>query len=315
MARLGLLFLGFLLTYGCSTAEGPLRVSVHPWIGYETLFLARDVGSLPEDAYLHEASSLSDSVAALRDGKVDAAALTLDEVLLARNDGIPLTVMLVFNASSGADALLARPGIAGLKALAGRRVGIEPSALGSLVLSRALESVGLVMDEVELRDVPPERQLAAWRDREIDALVCYEPTIGQLEALGARRLFDSREMPGTILDVLAVRADRRDHPAIRGLIAAHFRALEHLRSSREDALYRISERQGVSYRAVIQSLAGITLPDVQRNRHYLADNGSAYAAARTLNRLMLARGLLSIEDDLIDLFDDRYLPKPDSGSW
>ncbi|MDR9441043.1 MAG: ABC transporter substrate-binding protein, partial [Halomonas sp.] len=164
-------------------------------------------------------------------GELDGAALTLDEVLKARAEGLPLAVILVFDDSVGADMVLARPQIATLADLSGARIAVERSAVGSLVLHKLLEAAGLTADQLEVVDLPPDRQLAVWRQGDIDAVVTYEPTASQLMREGARRLYDSSQFPDMILDVLAVRHDRLRWrtDALEALVLAHFRGLAHLR--------------------------------------------------------------------------------------
>ena len=297
---------------GCSRNE-PLRVAVPPWIGYETLFLARDFGWLSHDVVLLESGSPDGAEEALTSGQVDAAALTLEEVLLARSNGLDLSAVLVFNVSAGGDALLARPQIGSLKALRGTRVGLAPSALASLLLSRALASAGLGLDDVQQVPLPINEQLAAWRAGRIDALVVYAPFSEGFVAEGAVRLFDSSEMPDAIFDVLAVRRHALKRQQLETLIEAHFRGLEHLRTSREDALYRIAARRSVPVAAVRASLAGVSLPDLARNRMVLLPGSIAEHAARSINRLMVSLEMLPQSDTLDRLFDPRivsYLREP-----
>lgn len=294
------------LAAGCDH-DARLHVGVHPWIGYETLFLARDFGWLPPEVVLHEGATLGDSVAAIESGTVDAAALTLEEMLLARSRGAELTAVLVFDVSAGADVLLARPAYPDIAALRGRRVGIEDSALGPLVLSRALTEAGMSMDDVTLLDLPPDRQVDAWRRGGVDAVVTYGPAAAKLQALGARQVFDSSHMPGAIFDVLAVRRQRLDHPALPGLLAAHFRGLQHLHHSREDAAYRIAARRDQPAAAVGDALAGIHVPDLAQNRRLLAPGGQVLGAALEINTLMVELGLLPAPDDLRRLRDERLV--------
>ncbi len=68
---------------GCARGT-PVTVGIHPWPGYEPLLLARDFGWLGEAVVLHEGSNAGDSIAGLKDGKLNAACLTLDEVLSVR---------------------------------------------------------------------------------------------------------------------------------------------------------------------------------------------------------------------------------------
>ena len=107
----------------------PISVASHVWVGYEPMFLARDKGWLnSQKVLLHETSSAIESLRALKEGKVQGAALTLDEMLCARADGVPLAMVLIFDISAGADMLVARPGIKTLADLKGQRIGYESSS-------------------------------------------------------------------------------------------------------------------------------------------------------------------------------------------
>jgi NitT/TauT family transport system substrate-binding protein len=305
------------LLLGASAAcapDRPLRLAIHPWIGYETLYLAREFEWLRSSVTLYQANNLGDSVAALRAGAVDAAALTLDEVLLAREQGVPLVVVMVFNVSAGADALLARPPIAAVSELRGRRVAVENSALGPIVLAQALATAGMSIDDVVRIDLPPDRQPSAWRGGDIDAAVSYGPALRHLEALGALRLFDSREMPEGIIDVLAVRRNRLHHPGVLAAVEAHFRALDHLRHSREDAIYRIAARQGIAVADVERDLAGIALPEARRNLAMLQPGATAERAAQLVRDAMVEHDLLPPPADLGGLFVDDILRRS-TGLW
>lgn len=291
--------------------ERPLTVGIHPWIGYETLYLAHEFGWLPEGIRLREGKTASDSVAALKSGLVDAACLTLDETLRARGFGLPLAVALVFDVSVGADKVLARPELQRLADLAGRRLGFERNAVGALVLDRLLAEAGLSADALSLVDLPMDQQLAAWQAGRLDALITYEPTASLVRREGAHPLFDSRQMPESIFDVLAVRLDRTwmRGAALAALLANHFRALHHLRTHQGDALYRIAAHQGLTPEEARLVLSGVALPSLEANRSYLsaADTRIAHAA-RVLSALMVRNGLLDQEDALQDLIMPDWLP-------
>lgn len=297
---------------GCSQVQ-PLSVAIHPWVGYESLELAQQFKWLPQGVELVHMEELSSSGAALQTGKVDAACLTLDEVLRLRAEGTPVTVGLVFDVSSGADALLVRPGIDRLADLAGKRVGLEPGPLGALMLGGVLKAAGLTRSSIRLVDMPPEYQLAAWRRHEVDAMVCYEPTATLLQREGARRLFDSRQMPDTILDVLAVRMDRiaGREAHLRALVSAHFRGLKHLQGNRQDAVYRMAQRQGMTPQEVGQALAGVFFPTLEANRQYLAPAGRLKASASKVSTLLLRDGLLKKADALDNINNASWLPRDD----
>lgn len=295
---------------GCWTPS-PLSLGIHHWIGYETFYLAADFGWLPNRVELVAGAHASDSLKALDSGAAQAACLTLDEVLLARSRGLPLTVGLILNVSTGADVVLGRPDLERLGQLAGRRLGYEQSALGALILERLLIAADLPPDALTLVDLPPDRQLAAWQAGTVDAVITYEPTASRLMAEGAHRLFDSRQMPDTIFDVLAARRDVaiRQRGLLRALTAAHFRALNHLRINRQDAIHRIATRQRIDIAAVNLALAGVSLPALTANHRYLsATDDRVHHAARQLNELMHRRGLIPTADPLDGLLTPAWLP-------
>lgn len=297
---------------GCPRAARPLTIASHIWPGYEFMFLARREGWLPQEGVsLLETSSATSSIQALREGKADGAALTLDEVLRVRGDGIPLTVVLVFDVSSGADAVLARPGINKPEDLAGKRIGYEKTALGALMFHKLLEAAHLPAQAVIQVPLAVDHHLQSWNEERLDAVVTYEPWLTKLEAVGAHRIFDSFGVPGVILDVLAVRTNAiHEHAqALTQLVQGHFRGLHHLKTNRQDAVYRIAPRLGISAQRVLDAFRGLELPDIQTNRGYLGgSNPKIITAARTLNDFMPKAGLLRKEDGLADICSDRFLP-------
>ena len=297
----------------CSLPE-PLTIGVLPWPGYEPLYLAEHFGWLPPDVRLAKAGSATESLDALRSEAIDGAALTLDEVLLARAEGLPLSVVLVLNESLGADVVLAREGIAAPADLRGRRIAVERSAVGGVVLIKLLAAGGLKAADVTVVDLPHDRQVEAWKRGEVDAVITYAPTDARIQRMGGHVIFDSRQFPGTIFDVLALRRDRLRwrSGAVEGLIGAHLAGLEHLRVSREDAVRRIAGWRNLQVEEIERGFGGLALPDLARNRHILSAGGTLHGAAKTLCDILVQHGQLSEPDDLDDLVLTRFLPEPEA---
>lgn len=294
------------LLAGCGPAR-KLRIASHVWPGYELMFLARSLGWLDERrASLLETASATASMQAIADGRADGAALTLDEVLRVRADGVPLSVVLVFDISAGADVLLARPGIESLAGLKGRRIGFEQGAVGTLMLDHALREAGLAAGEVVQVPLPFDRHEAAWREGALDALITFEPVAGRLVGAGARALFDSSSLPDTIVDVLAIRTNLLDAggEAARHLVSAHLRGLVHLAEHPQDAAYRMALRLQLPPDRVLKAFRGLVLPDRDNNRRLLA--GPAPALLASARRIA---GLFSPGDSLAGLLRPEFLPE------
>ncbi len=297
---------------GCFHTENPITIASHVWPGYEFMFLARREGWLPQKGLtLLETGSATDSITALKSGKADGAALTLDEVLRVRGDGIPLTVVLVFDVSAGADAVLARPGINKPADLAGKRIGFEHSALGELMLYKLLEAGGLAAESVTKVPLTPDHHAQAWKEERLDAVITYEPELTKIEAAGAHRIFDSFSVPGIILDVLAVKTSVLNNrsKALEQLALGHFKGLHHLKANRQDTVHRIAPRLGIPAQNVLDAFRGLELPDTRTNLAYLGGSDPRIiTAARTLTGLMLKAGLLKQDSGLANICSDKYIP-------
>lgn len=302
---------------GCHfDAHPPLRVAAHPWPGYELLYLARHLGHLRADqAVLIETASATATQRLLSSDAVDMAALTLDEVLSVRERGVALTVVAVLDYSLGADVMLARPAVRGLSDLKGRVIGAEKTAVGALMLEAALKAAQLASDAVRVLHLTIDEQEAAYRRGAVDALITYEPVRSRLREAGALELFSSAQIPGRIVDVLAVRsellAERR--AAVGAVLAAHFEALQAWKDSPAAHAAPLAERLGLPPGAVAEAFEGLELPDRDANRQLLSPGGGADTApplasnAAELATLMLRTGLLSRPPQLEGLVSARAL--------
>ena len=300
------------LLSNCLPSIEPLTIASHVWAGYELMFLARREGwLLPEAVSLIETFSATDSMQALLNGSVHGAALTLDEVLRMRAQGVPLTCVLVFDVSAGADMVLSRE-LYSLEELTGKRIGFEPSALGALMLHKLLQAAQLEKSAIMPIAVNYDQHLSAWQQKKVDVIISFEPVASQLLAQGAYKLFDSRKIPDTIFDVLAIRSDILSiHTAhIQTLVAAHFRARQYFYRNPQDAAYKMAMRMKLSASEVLNSFRGLNLPNEQANAKYLAEQqGSLLVSANILTSLMTESGIIKQPDSLKDLVNVNFLPQ------
>jgi NitT/TauT family transport system substrate-binding protein len=302
------------LVLASACSEPPLltRVGGILWIGYEPLFLARDLGLYDSDALrLVEMPSNTANLMALATGDLEAATLTLDECLLAREGGLDVRAILVFDYSAGADVIMSRPGIERLEDIRGKRIGVEETAAGALMLAKLLEAAGFAPNDVVKVRLTADNHIKAYSAGEVDVLVSWEPYASQLQAKGAHRLFDSSRFPGLIVDVLVARADalERAPDSFRQLVSGHFKALDHLHRSPDDALRRMTPRQGLSPAALRTILKGVHFVDIQANREWLGGAAPGLVpAADRVARIMVSNGLLKQVPTLEGLADPRFLP-------
>ncbi|WP_322520303.1 ABC transporter substrate-binding protein [Guyparkeria halophila] len=298
---------------GCEGREPLLRVSGITWVGYEPLFLARELDLLPPDRIrLIESPSNTNSLMQLASGEVEVATLTLDEFILARAGGIPVRIALVFDTSQGADVVMARPGIDRLEDLAGRRIGVEETAAGALMLRKSLEATGLTPEDVIRVPVIGSGQLSAYQEGAIDAVISYEPFASRLAALGATRLHDSSAFPGLIVDVLAVSDHAVNHQprALTDLLTAYFESLAVIQSSPGRAHRLMAPRLGLTVEGTALAYEGIALLSLADNHAWLKPPATPLReAAITVAEIMQSNALIEQVPDLSNLATAGFLPE------
>jgi NitT/TauT family transport system substrate-binding protein len=289
-----------------------MRVATNSWVGYAPLFLARELGYFDAaQVRLLELASNSGSLVALASGEAEVAALTLDELLLAREGRIDLQVLMVFDESAGADVVMARPDIPSLKHLRGHRIGVEDTATGALMLSCTLGQAGLHPDDVTKVPLAGSMLVSGYEHNDVDAVVCFEPYATQLSKLGARRLIDSSQFPGVIVDVLASKQSALTGAprSLEQLLAGYFQAFSVLQNSPTQAAELMAPALGIRAQEVTRALRGVRMKSLTDNRTLLVGpSPELVSMAQSVSALMLSSGLLKARANLDKLVDSRFLP-------
>lgn len=297
----------------CQQPMAPLKVSSHVWVGYELLFLARELGYFDEPQIrLIEVPTNTASMMALSNREVGMAAMTLDEFLLAREGGVDVKAVLVFDESAGADAVLARPEIRHLSDLRGKRIGVESTAVGALMLTKLLESANLRLADVQKVEVLLDRHVEAFRRQDVDAIITFEPLAQQIRAVGGQTLLDSSQFPGLIVDVLVAYGDvlSENPQACRALLAGYFKAAAFMRDKPADASRLMAPRLRLPAAEVASAFGGIRIPDVVHNQRWLGGHSpQLISAARSVGDILLQAKLLRSPPTLSALCDAGYLPE------
>lgn len=307
--RTFLAFTSATLLSACAPPRAPLRVGTIVFPGYEVLFLARAMGWLkPELVRLIELQNSSDSVRALAAGKIEAAQLTMDEMMAARAGGVDLRAVLVLDTSDGADQVLARPGIS-MSSLAGRKIAAEDNSVGALMMASLLEAAGLRVNQVVKVPITQSRTVEYYQKGLADVVVTAEPWVSQIKALGGQTIFDSSAVPDRILDVIAVRADALDThaDALQHLVAMQFAALDLFHKHPEQASPHMASRLQIAPEEVPATFAGLKLPDRSQNQAMLQKGGSLAKSLPALQSILLNARLLREPVNTDALLDDRFV--------
>jgi NitT/TauT family transport system substrate-binding protein len=288
-----------------------LRVGIPKWIGFTPFQLAEELQYYQDTSIrLLEYPSGPDLIQAFRNGEVEVMGTTMGTSMLLSEADPTLKVILVTDSSHGADVILSKPSIASLKDLAGQRIGLEASEVAAFMLNRALEQVGLSVNDVQLVLLSLSEQETAFEQGKVDALVTYDPTRSHLLALGAKQLFDSSQIPGEIVDVIIARDTvlSRQQRSVQSLVNGWFKAHRYFQQRPKAAASRIAPLQNLSSEEYLNSLKGLEFPNLAKNQQLLGNpNSTLIKGAKQLSEIMQRQNLLKTSVDPASLIDDRFV--------
>jgi len=291
---------------GCMREPGTaLRIGTNVWIGSEPIYLARELGRLdPAVVQLVEYPSASEVLRAFRNEAIDGMVISLDELFGLAADGLQPRIIVVVDVSNGADVVVGRRGMRTMRDLKGKSVAVESSALGAFVLSRALTLNGMQASDVDVVHLESNEQPSAFEKGQVDGAVTFDPYRTQLLRAGARTLFDSAQIPGEIVDLLAVRANAVDKQpkAIHALLAGWFSALDYMKVDPRDAARRMGIRQQTTGEQFLEAQRGLHIPNREENLRMLGGaTPELVVTGRRLMALMVEAKLLRTELKIEDL--------------
>lgn len=189
-------------------AAEPLKIGYSDWPGWVAWQVAiekdwfKEAGVDVKFEWFDYVASM-DAFAA---GKIDAVAMTNGDTLVTGASGAPGVMIIINDYSFGNDMVVARPGIASMKELKGKKVGVEVGFVSHLMLLNALQAAGLSEGDVTLVNVPTNETPQVLASGDVDAIVAWQPNSGQALAQvpGSTAISTSKDAPGLIYDVLAV---------------------------------------------------------------------------------------------------------------
>ena len=302
---------GLILVSCAKEPPPPLRVGSNLWPGYETLYLARSLGYYGNTPIqLLDYPSGTEGVKAYRNGEIEAAGISIDQALVLAATNPDVRIIAVMDFSEGGDVIIAKPDIANMQALKGKKVGVESTALGAFFITRALEKSGMSLKDIEIVPLAVSEHERAFKNGSVDAVATFGPVYTNLMATGAKLVFDSSQIPGEIVDVLIARQDVIDKQisAVQALVNGRFRALDYLAKNPQDAASRTAPRTRVTPEQFLASLKGLRSPDLQENQKLLGKSDSSLLnAIKRLSEVMLEKKLLVGNVDASLLLDDRLV--------
>lgn len=199
---------------GAATSDA-IRMGTQPWLGYGQWYVAEDQGYFADrdvDVALSSFNADADVNAALAANRLDMANVGAQAALQFIEQGLDVSIVLMLDSATEADAILSGAGVSDVSDLAGKKVAFERGATSEILLAEALDEAGMSFDDINVVEASADKVAPMLLAGRVDAGVTYEPYIS--EALssdkGVQALVTAGEYPGLITDVLVVRNDVLD---------------------------------------------------------------------------------------------------------
>jgi NitT/TauT family transport system substrate-binding protein len=204
-----------------------VKVNIVTWPGYGPIYVAQKKGFFKEEG-VEVICEIQENTqarhAALVSGEVDLVGITLESVILANAEGVPMQVVGITDISDGGDGIVAKKEIQSVKELKGKRIAFPEGQPSHLFLLYQLDKAGL-----SAKDVTPVYTDDAGKAGEIfaagqvDAAVTWEPWLSKASEGGKGHvLVSSKGVKDILIGILA--ANRNNLPKSKDKLERFFRA-------------------------------------------------------------------------------------------
>jgi len=283
-AKATLLLLMSLLLLGSSCGRGPsqhqpLRIALNIWPGYGAFFIAKDKGFYKDegvDVDIQIIQGDPEREAALVSGKIDGIGMTIDNLILLRDKGVPVKAIYKYDGSNGADGIVAKKEITSAEQLKGRTVGWAPGTTSHYFLTQVLKDVGLTTRDLNHAAMSSDDAGAAFAAGKLDAAVTWEPWLSKAkENANGHILISTREKP-VIEDVLFMREEvlngRKDD--VEKFLRACFKAIDYWKANPDEGNNIIARNLNLPIGDVQSMLSGIKVMDYGDNRAFFGTSSA-----------------------------------------
>ncbi len=238
------------------------------------------------------------SMDAFAAGKVDAVCMTNGDALVTGANGKASKGILLNDFSDGNDMIVAKPGIASIKDLKGKSVGVEVGFVDHLLLLKGLEANGLKESDVTLVNMPTGQTAQGLASGSVAAIAAWQPNSGQAlkEVAGSKAIYTSADAPGLIYDLLYVSPESlaKNRADWKKVVSVWYKVVDFIQDNKNKAEYLkiMSARVGLKPEEYEPMMKGT---------HFLGKK-------ETLERFANKEGLASVygSSKVVDAFNVKY---------
>lgn len=232
-------------------------------------------------------------------GAFDACAMTnMDALTIPAASGVDTTGLILGDYSNGNDAIVLKNGNS-MEDLRGRQVNLVELSVSHYLLARALEMNGMAERDVRVMNTSDADAVSSFVTPDVTAVAVWNPQLSMIKAQhpDAVSVFDSTQIPGEIIDMMAVNTKTlAANPELgKALVGAWFETLELMTGDSEQAR---SARTFMAERAGTD-LAGFDAQLTETMLFYSPADTYAFATDAALRQTMDKVRLFSFDKGLL----------------
>lgn len=286
------------------TASMPTFVlSVNTWVGFGPFWLAQEKGFFADEGVNVEIQTIEDVAqkkAAMLAGRIDGVGDTIDSFVLAKDEGVPVTLVAELDGSNGADGILTLNDVQRVSDLKGKTIAAQKNFVSEAFLNYLLVEHGLSPNDVHVVDTEAGAAGAAFASGSVDAAVTFEPWLSKASSrAGGKVLVSSREYPDILVDGLLVRNGYlKDHPdTVKRVMRAWFRAIEYWKAHPDEANAIMAGHYQETPEVFAELIEGVTWPTYEESTAYVSSD-RALNVVDTFGDVFLRTGQITQKADL-----------------
>jgi len=203
---------GFALSPAQAAEKKDFKVAWSIYVGWMPWGYAADSGIVKKWADKYginiEVKQFNDYVESINQytaGSFDAVTVTnMDALSIPAAGGVDTTAVIVGDFSNGNDAVILK-GKDKLADIKGQNVNLVEFSVSHYLLARGLESIGLAEKDLKVVNTSDADMAAAYKTPDVTSVVTWKPIVSTiLESPDAKKVFDSSQIPGEIIDLMVV---------------------------------------------------------------------------------------------------------------
>lgn len=270
---------------GCNPSQQlpVVRINIVTWPGYGPIYVAKEKGFFREEGVNVDCQIQENTQArhaALVAGQIDLIGITLESVILANAEGIPMQVVGISDISDGSDGIIAKPEIKTIAGLKGKRVAFPEGQPSHLFLLYHLDKAGLTarnITPVYTDDAGKAGELFA--AGQVDAAVTWEPWLSKVTADGKGQLLaSSKGAKDILIGILGANREQlaKNQDKLQRFLRGWYRGLEFVQTKKAEALPIISRGFKIPEKDLDGMLEGLRFIGKDEAKQLLgADRGKA----------------------------------------